>query len=273
MLSWLKKYWPALILAVLLVALLDAVMSSLLTCHVIGANAAGSDGAERQQECTGLSGPVLLSLIAIIRFADEHGDAVTGIFTVVLAAFTGRLWISTEKLWSVTNQSVRLAQDEFFSSHRPRMRLKHIWLATPDGQRFFGDLQAEAPITARLDIVNNGDAVGRVRVINFVTLTIRHDERLPQRPVYNEPDVRQFRFGDGVEVGLGRTFTFAASDGRILSDSEIAQIIGGTRRLYFVGTIEYWWGENLRQTAFCRYLSGGSNRFEIDKDPDYEYED
>jgi hypothetical protein len=57
----------------------------------------------------------------------------------------------------------------------------------------------------------------------------------------------------------------------------------GDGRLYIVGTIEYWWGndrENLRQTAFCRYLAfewpprqDDPGRFEIENDPDYEYQD
>ena len=37
-----------------------------------------------------------LSLIAIIDFTDHHGEAITAIFTILLAIFTARLWFSTE---------------------------------------------------------------------------------------------------------------------------------------------------------------------------------
>jgi hypothetical protein len=102
MLVLIKRYWPALVLSALLLILLDSVLSSLLTCHPISAQTGSGGDAQKQQQCTALSGPILLSLIAIVDFLDKHGDAVTGAFTIVLAIFTGRLWFSTEKLWGVT---------------------------------------------------------------------------------------------------------------------------------------------------------------------------
>ena len=151
------------------------------------------------------------------------------------------------------------------------MLLRHIWHATVDGQQSFGELQNQTPVTVRLDIRNTGDLVGYVRVINYVTRIIRVGERLPQRPIYNEPHGGHVRIElADAEIRIGRTLTVPLSDGRILSTQEIENIRSGTHRLYFVGTIEYWWGgdsDSLRQTAYCRYLST-NDRFEIDKDPD-----
>jgi hypothetical protein len=204
------------------------------------------------------------------------------VFTFVLTIFNGLLFASSTGLWlanrktaKIAQDQIRLGRDEFTASHRPRMRLKHIWLATPDGQRSYRGLQSQAPVTVRLDIVNNGDAVGFVRIINFVTRVLPQGQRLPQRPIYNEPDVPQLQIPDA-EVRIGRTLTLPASDGRILSANDIFGVNQGSHRLYFVGTIEYWWGDdrgNLRQTAFCRFLTGTSGRFQVDKDPDYDYED
>jgi hypothetical protein len=51
--------------------------------------------------------------------------------------------------------------------------------------------------------------------------------------------------------------------------------------LYLIGSIEYWDAAGLRQTAFCRRLTYSEyppktlevGRFEVENDPDYEYED
>jgi hypothetical protein len=67
----------------------------------------------------------------------------------------------------------------------------------------------------------------------------------------------------------------------ILDQQEVHDILWGIRQLYLIGTIEYWDDAGLRQTAFCRRFTyqayppvvGDMGRFEIENDPDYEYED
>jgi hypothetical protein len=77
-------------------------------------------------------------------------DLVIAAFSVALVAATLLLAIVTLGLMIGGKRQIRLARDEFISSNRPRIRLKHIWLATPDGQGFFGKLQTDYPInTAR----------------------------------------------------------------------------------------------------------------------------
>jgi hypothetical protein len=192
MLAWIKKYWPALVLIAVLLVLLDSVFSSLLTCHPITGESSSGTNAQKQQECTALFGPLLVSLIAIVDFMDKHGDAITGAFTVILAIFTGRLWFSTEKLWSVTNTSVELARSEFLSSHRPRMRLKHIWLIDDTSWRSGG------PLEVNLDVVNIGNTQGYITWINYESILLQTGQRLPQRPPYDEtpfgPEMRITRF-------------------------------------------------------------------------------
>jgi len=119
MTAWLKKYWPALVASAFLIAILDGMISSAITCHPVGADASHGTNAQQNQQCTALAGPVLPTLAAIVGFLDSHGEAVAAFFTIVLATFTGRLWFSTEKLWSVTNKSVDLARDDFNATHRP----------------------------------------------------------------------------------------------------------------------------------------------------------
>jgi hypothetical protein len=41
------------------------------------------------------------------NFFDEHGEAVTAVFTVVLSVSTALLWWSTRKLWEVTRDTAK----------------------------------------------------------------------------------------------------------------------------------------------------------------------
>jgi hypothetical protein len=81
-----------------MLAVMDGTLSSLLTCSPITPGGGGGAHAE----CTALGGPVLTTLNAITDFLDGHGEAVTALFTIVLAVFTARLWYSTESLFRVT---------------------------------------------------------------------------------------------------------------------------------------------------------------------------
>jgi hypothetical protein len=285
MLNWLKKYWPALLLSALLIAILDGMISSLITCHPIADQANGTANTQEQEECTALAGPLLLSAAAIVNFLDKHGEAVTGVFTVFLAVFTGRLWWSTDKLWRQTKESVDLARNEFLSSHRPELRLKLIWLASADGQRFDPRLEGGRPITVRLDIVNIGRNAALVYCTNFVAIVLPFGQRLPQRPPYNDEATHQFfkTYLGNFRLESGITLQTHATDTRHPPTIEdIREIREGTRRLYCVGVIEYSDDAGRpRQTAFCRYLTFGSyppgprdaGRFQKEKDPDYEYQD
>jgi hypothetical protein len=262
MLNWLKRYWPALILAALLIALLDAVLSSLITCQAVGANASGGHSANKQQECTALAGPILLSLSAIIDFADDHGDAITGIFTVALATFTGRLWFSTEKLWNVTNAAVRLASDEFNSTHRPSIRIKHVWLLSA--------FWYSEPVNVRVVCVNRGTTDAKLIEYGADFLVVRRDRSLP-------PD-HQFSFCRQIDTVLrpGVSGPFPDFEYTLTQEIEIA-IRHGEADFYCIGFLHYAdKARNIRTTAFCRKLileGQRSGYFVAVEHPDYEYQD
>jgi hypothetical protein len=186
--------------------------------------------------------------------------------------------IQLKRTVDITKESVNLARREFISSHRPKIRLKHIWLSSSDGATFTGKIVAEEPITVRLDVVNFGDATAFLELINFITEVIPEGNELPQRPRYNQPGIKQFQTGN-FPLESGVTFTLNASDGRVLSDQEIASYRNRSIKIYFVGTIQYRDETGLpRQTAFCRYLSfatgsGDFGHFKREDNPDYEYQD
>ena len=231
---------------------------------------------------------VLASMVRIFVWFDQHNGLVSAFSGAAVALFTAVLWRSTDKLWRTSEQQILLARNEFQSSHRPKLRLKHIWLT----KQF--DWQNSEPIEVNIDIVNIGNTEGYVTWINYESLVLREGERLPQRPPYDEnaasPDLRVSRFRVNQLVRPGLTLPWEVCDGRTLSQVEVHAIRAGLVRLYLIGTLEYLdVGRSsegvslggLRQTAFCRRLTfahlpagpSDGGRFETENDPDYEYEE
>jgi hypothetical protein len=205
-------------------------------------------------------------------------------YTGLLFAATLGMGIATIGLYASGQDQIRLARAEFLSTHRPRLRLKAMWLTSPDGEISAPALQVRSPLTVRLDIANWGNTTAYIHRINLLSLIIPFGQQLPQRPPYNESNDQGFEIFN-VAVISGQTFTRAFSDGYRLSPQDLRTIQGGERRLYFVGgTIDYRDGNGLpRQTGFCRYLhflnlpptAGDHGRFRAidDPDPHYEYQD
>jgi len=168
----------------------------------------------------------------------------------------------------------------FFPPIDPECVLKHAWFIDQTGWRRGGALEVN------LDFVNIGNINARITWINYQSLILPTGERLPQRPPYDEPVPPQFippisRFRTEIDLTSGVTLARQVCDG-ILDQQEVHDILWGDRRLFLIGTIEYWDAAGrLRQTAFCRRFtyqsyppaSNDMGRFEIEADPDYEYED
>lgn len=210
-----------------------------------------------------------------------HAEFWTALATVAIATYTRTLYWATKGLKESTDRLWDAARSEFLSTHRPKIRLKHIWIASQDGLSFSGKLKADVPLTVRLDFVNIGETDAIISLINFITVILDHDAKLPQRPPYNQPGVRQFPVG-AFRLGSGITFTIPVSDNHVLSKAEVGAVELGASNLFFIGTIEYWDdAKNVRQTAFCRRMvfthvfghSSSEGRFIKVKDPDYEYQD
>ena len=62
----------------------------------------------------------------LATIANEWGVLITAIATIVIALFTATLWyVSRDTLWTAI-KSVELVRDEFLSTHRPKIRIKHV---------------------------------------------------------------------------------------------------------------------------------------------------
>ena len=61
-----------------------------------------------------------------VRFADGHGAGIAALAGLVIAAFTGTLWIATIRQGQLTIAAQERAGKEFISTHRPLVIVRFI---------------------------------------------------------------------------------------------------------------------------------------------------
>lgn len=169
--------------------------------------------------------------------------------------------------------SAKALRDEFISTHRPRVRVKHV---LPQGPISPGDLRVKLVMT------NVGNTVANLFAIRMSALVVSSNRELPPRPnldlpigVPKEPERR---------MESGMTYAYpAAPMGVALTDYDISAIRLGRCCLYCYGHIEYTDTEKrVKATAFCRIFKVVDReattyetlgRFVVYDHPDYEYQD
>ncbi len=228
---------------------------------------------------------------SILAFLEKHNALISAIATVFIGCFTYTLKKSSDKLWKSserqrrlmravslkqdlrTQESIRLARDEFLSTHRPKVRIKHLWLTE--------DIWNGQPITVNLGIVNNGTAEATLNIIGIRFVIVRVGRPIPFDPVIpNIPNLNVA--GQKLPVGVWWSYT-NIKNGTQVTVAESADIQSGNSELYCIGFVSYYDGaKNMRITGFCRVLTLPpiqvsrtieNCRFRKFDDPDYEYED
>jgi hypothetical protein len=113
------------VVAIAGILFIDCWFSLVTSCYPI--DEAATNSAYSQYHCTAFDGPVFILLRWFLKLLHDYENKFVAGFTIVLAFSTIGLWFSTRHLWIVTKAAVDLANREFISSHRPKMRLKHAW--------------------------------------------------------------------------------------------------------------------------------------------------
>jgi hypothetical protein len=220
-------------------------------------NNSSAGGANQQKKCSA-------AFVRVIRcsggFIDQYKEAITAFSTLLIALFTLTLWIST-------SGTLKLARDEFNSTYRPEIRIKHLWLAN--------DIWQGEPIVINLWCVNNGTSDAILHDIGVRYHVVRTNRALPIEPQI--PSIPRFE-GSEEHLPTGRNLRIPNINiGRVLTTEENSDIQQGRSKLYCVGDA----AKRMRITGFCRVLKFppdafthvGNCRFMAVKDPDYEYED
>jgi hypothetical protein len=198
-------------------------------------------------------------------------------YTWWLTAFTGVLAIATIGLGAATiwlclagERQFKLARDEFRSTHRPKIRVKHSYLVS--------DIWQDEPIIVNITFVNPGTAEAIPAEIGLRYFVVRKDRALPI-----EPSIPGIGAGVGQKLVVGKNWTIEnVNANKTLTPQENADIQQGRSSLYAVGYVSYLDAAGqMRITGFCRVLTFPpdqvafriNSRFRRFRDPDYEYDD
>src|SRR5690349_23476572 len=92
-------------LVVLLLLAADAFISVGTTCYELGQHIGGNQDVVRN--CSIFYGPILGALVRFATLFEDHGQAVTAAFIVVLAISTIGLWWASLRLWETGDAQLR----------------------------------------------------------------------------------------------------------------------------------------------------------------------
>ena len=190
--------------------------------------------------------------------------------TVGLMIATGVLGFFAFRQASDMKATIELNREEFLSTHRPKIRVKHFWVT--------GDVWGGERIIANLTCVNTGTTEAILQEIGIRFYVVANDRPIPfDRQITPALPLSGRRLQSGVNGEVeGIPFDM------VISDEQNVQIQQGRSKLYCVGFISYQDGaERLRITGFCRVMTFPDNalphadniRFRTFEDRDYEYED
>jgi hypothetical protein len=212
-------------------------------------------------------------------------DLIIAIFTVVLAVKTSGLFEETAGLRSAADKQSKDMRDSiaaantaneinrqnFDGVHRPRIRIKHLFLTS--------DIWEHEVLRVQIAFVNVGIAPAKLIKWGIGASVVRNNRFLEPRPIIPEP---HFVLAGVLPSGITMT-SGSESTGLVFTDEMNVLVQQQTGKLYCYGFIHYLDGlNNLRTTAFCRHLKAPDQnllshtsgwRFVKVDDPDYEYED
>jgi hypothetical protein len=223
-----------------------------------------------------------LIIAGMERLAEIKPEVWTALATIAIAVFTLTLWLSSEKMWRVTRisaiatrrsalaarKAVDAAREEFHSTHRPRIRIKAVFLMNER-------IHYSQPVQIRVVCVNSGVGDARINSYGIDCFVLKKDTSVPPDKRIDPIDFTQPSIlSSGISTALP-DFFYSITNG------DEAQIRIEQASLYCMGFVHYWDGVGrTRMTAFCRALRLDSprglhtrGRFHRTDEPDYEYED
>jgi hypothetical protein len=230
----------------------------------------GSGLQQSYSGCAPLHVVAIWMLDALFGWFAKNNAAINALATIVIAFFTVTLAWSTHRLWQASKDQINVARDEFYSTHRPKIRIKHLWLQS--------DIWHGERIAVTLTCVNIGTVDATLAEVGIRYEIVRNDLSLPPKPhidaVYNFA---------GARLPCGRNFVIdRLANGPTLTAEEAADIQQERSQLYCIGYVSYLDNAGrMRITGCCRVLTfpagrlahTGNARFRVFHDPDFEYED
>jgi hypothetical protein len=207
--------------------------------------------------CT-TGGPVWLAG-RLVHYIVSHPDVFLGFMTALatgaIAWFTYSLRNSTNEQGRLTQQSIDLARQEYVSTHRPKLRVRHIRPRLRHGE----------PISVHCTVVNIGETSARLD---------RYEVTVATFPI-NGPKLQESIILKGHDLVGGQSEVFFTERGTSFTYDEswnLDQPHGGP--MFIRGILEYLDDNNvIRRTGFSRKYNPTTNSFSFVDDPEFEYED
>jgi hypothetical protein len=187
-------------------------------------------------------------------------EIITAIATVVIAAFTCALFISTREQGKLTFQALGLSRKEFIATHRPRVIVRFI-------QGPFDDAEGHQFIW--VTIVNIGVNPATVEAFGCDLARRNHMRQwvipgLDASPKAIPPII----------LISGQRHTFLVTAKNPFTDNEKFADARGAQQLCAVGAIRYTDGNGIvRETGFFRTFDKSSEAFVASKNDEEEYQD
>ncbi|HEX3486483.1 MAG TPA: hypothetical protein VHT51_15580 [Micropepsaceae bacterium] len=206
------------------------------------------------------------------QWIEAGAAAVTGLFTIVLGVSTIGLWRQTARLARGTDQALRLANQEFLSTHRPKIEIR--WMSLQPGRKDF-------PVSVKFHIVNKGQTAATIIGIKGAVFPVVAEFACPGGNPIGDPANMPWSDYRKIQEGISRPFSHKLQSGEIIDftieadDGEIFRKQDAeTHAIICAGEIMYWDDMKLcRRTGFsrCHYPDGG--QFIQAVNSDYEYVD
>jgi hypothetical protein len=250
MLKLLRQYWPAIFLSMALLLVLDGTISSLLTCHPPPNNT--SHNQNGHENCTVFQGPLSSLIVFIGEFFEAHDKGIVAAFTVILA-------ISTILLWDATKKSIKLASDEFISTHRPRLIVRQLVVRKP--------IIVDHTIIIDYSIINLGetDAIPRFMCFQILLWNPIEGTWFPDLN-QNVPEIHIPPIVGGQRVQVEQPSSFT------VTSQQLQNVMNGTLIVTAIGELIYNDRRNVaRRTGFRRVYDPKTDWFIASPSTDHEY--
>jgi hypothetical protein len=207
------------------------------------------------------------ALLWFVEIVNQYNAFVTAVATIVMAIFTGTLWVTSKGQAALTRESIDLGREEFISTHRPRIVLREAFTGT--------FLQGER-IAVFFHLANIGETAGRIIRSRAEVEIVRKDgpgRLLLQPSLHDKNDIGTVTLGPG-ESRLFR----ATKDSCPPWEQQMFEMREGCRVavIHLSGQVMYTdaFGHINRRTAFRRELVPEKQRFyRIPDEPDLDYAD
>jgi len=179
-------------------------------------------------------------------------------------------------------RTVRAMNEEFISTHRPRIRVRHVWAE--------GELWGGEKIAVRAQVVNVGITPAKITEYSARLLILQKSKHLPAVPQYGYSVVvltdPSLQSGSSADLPPDNDIAILKEHTMPISDDDNSAIRDGKSLVYALGFVRYEdQAARPRTTTFCRVLEPPDSSLagaysEIGRfvrldppNPDYEYED